>query len=93
MPERLNGTVSKTVVWETVPRVRIPLSPPIDSITTIPRFLFLATPTPVDRRFVVCDLIELFQRVVPAGDRLCSRLCTTDLGFAWLSTLQSAGPV
>ena len=28
MPERLNGTVSKTVVWETVPRVRIPLSPP-----------------------------------------------------------------
>ncbi len=27
MPERLNGTVSKTVVWATVPRVRIPLSP------------------------------------------------------------------
>jgi hypothetical protein len=28
MPEWLNGTVSKTVVWATVPRVRIPLSPP-----------------------------------------------------------------
>ena len=27
MPERSNGTVSKTVVWATVPRVRIPLSP------------------------------------------------------------------
>ena len=28
MPEWLNGTVSKTVVRATVPRVRIPLSPP-----------------------------------------------------------------
>ncbi len=28
MPERLNGTVSKTVVRFSVPRVRIPLSPP-----------------------------------------------------------------
>ena len=28
MPERSNGTVSKTVVWATVPRVRIPLFPP-----------------------------------------------------------------
>ena len=28
MPERSNGTVSKTVVRATVPRVRIPLSPP-----------------------------------------------------------------
>ena len=27
MPERLNGTVSKTVVRATVPRVRIPVSP------------------------------------------------------------------
>jgi hypothetical protein len=27
MPERSNGTVSKTVVLVTVPRVRIPLSP------------------------------------------------------------------
>src|SRR3954468_19699816 len=29
VPERSNGTVSKTVVWETVPRVRIPLSPQV----------------------------------------------------------------
>ena len=29
MPERSNGTVSKTVVWATIPRVRIPLSPQI----------------------------------------------------------------
>ena len=28
MPERSNGTVSKTVVRATVPRVRIPLFPP-----------------------------------------------------------------
>ncbi len=28
VPERLNGTVSKTVVGETPPRVRIPASPP-----------------------------------------------------------------
>lgn len=27
VPEWLNGTVSKTVVWATVPRVRIPPSP------------------------------------------------------------------
>ncbi len=30
MPERLNGTVSKTVEGATPPRVRIPLSPPLD---------------------------------------------------------------
>jgi hypothetical protein len=29
MPERLNGTVSNTVVLATAPWVRIPLSPPI----------------------------------------------------------------
>ena len=29
MPERLNGTVSKTVVGVTPPRVRIPVPPPV----------------------------------------------------------------
>ena len=31
MPERLNGTVSKTVVGVTPPRVRIPVPPPVSS--------------------------------------------------------------
>ncbi len=32
VPERLNGTVSKTVVEETPPRVRIPAPPPNQSL-------------------------------------------------------------
>ena len=32
MPEWLNGAVSKTVVQATVPRVRIPLSPPSPAV-------------------------------------------------------------
>jgi hypothetical protein len=34
VPERPNGTVSKTVVEETPPRVRIPAPPPICNICT-----------------------------------------------------------
>ena len=33
VPEWLNGAVSKTVVRASVPRVRIPLSPPVPDIT------------------------------------------------------------
>ena len=43
MPEWSNGTVSKTVVLVTVPRVRIPLSPHNKSILRLAGgFLFLA---------------------------------------------------
>ncbi len=42
VPERSNGTVSKTVVWATVPRVRIP---------PFPQGLFVCT----NRLFYVCQ--------------------------------------
>lgn len=55
MPERLNGTVSKTVVGVTPPRVRIPVPPPVvipkksDSINTPWDFVFIALLSPASQ--------------------------------------------
>ena len=46
MPEWSNGAVSKTVVPLEVPRVRIPLSPPIIASMFAPIFLFSISVTP-----------------------------------------------
>lgn len=48
MPERLNGTVSKTVAGVTSPRVRIPVPPPIFSSLSFPKLTGL---TQVTNRF------------------------------------------
>ena len=57
VPEWLNGAVSKTVVRERVPRVRIPLSPPVNMLISLHNFDFDRAP----------DLCRCFRRLAEDG--------------------------